>query len=305
MTRDHRDWLFGTFTTGPLGDAGMMLLRVYAGLALAFQHGRGKIPPSEGFQGMVGGLGFPAPELFAWMAGLAEFGGGILLALGLLTRPVAAILVLHFLVVAFLAHAGDPFARRELPLFFLFTALMFTLTGAGRYALDALIRGRRMRSSMMHAAVVALAGVALSLPCRALEAQTVGGHGTWFGAGLGAASAGIGFGLDGAHVREGTLYQGRFAGYGGSLEGDYALEWAALYGRLWRARANRFTVAAGIAHVSGEHADGEEYATIGIPLEAQILRGRGLALAVAAHANLNRERPWVGAQLSVKVGAIP
>jgi putative oxidoreductase len=142
MTRDLREWLFGSATTGPTGDAGMMLLRVFAGLALVYQHGRGKIPPSEGFVGRVDGMGFPAPEMFAWMAGIAEVGGGLLLAVGLLTRPVAAILVVHFIIVAFLAHAGDPFGRRELPLFFLFTSLMFVLTGAGRYALDAVIHRR-------------------------------------------------------------------------------------------------------------------------------------------------------------------
>jgi putative oxidoreductase len=142
MMRDYREWLFGGHTTGPVGDAGMMLFRVYAGLALAFEHGRAKIPPSEGFVGRVEGMGFPAPELFAWLAAFAEFGGGILLALGLLTRPIAAFIALHFVIVAFVAHAGDPFGRRELPLFFLFTGVMFMLTGAGRYALDALIRGR-------------------------------------------------------------------------------------------------------------------------------------------------------------------
>lgn len=140
--RDFRERLFGSTTTGPVGDAGMLVLRVYAGLALAFLHGRGKLPPPEGFVGRVEAMGFPAPELFAWMAGFAEFGGGILLALGLLTRPLAALLVIHFLVVGFLAHAGDPFGKRELPLLFLSIWLMFMLTGAGRYALDALIRRR-------------------------------------------------------------------------------------------------------------------------------------------------------------------
>lgn len=140
--REYREWLIGSYTTGPVGDVGMLLFRVYAGLALAYQHGRVKLPPSEGFLGRVEGLGFPSPELFAWLAAFAEFGGGILLALGLLTRPIAAFIAIHFVIVAFLAHAGDPFGRRELPLFFLFTGVMFMLTGAGRYAVDALIRGR-------------------------------------------------------------------------------------------------------------------------------------------------------------------
>ena len=41
-------------------------LRVFAGLAMAFAHGLGKVPPSDRFIGAVENLGFPAPALFAW-----------------------------------------------------------------------------------------------------------------------------------------------------------------------------------------------------------------------------------------------
>lgn len=124
-------------------DAGLLVLRVVAGLALAFFHGIGKIPPSEGFTGMVGGMGFPAPGLFAWLAGLAEFGGALLLAAGLLTRPAALLLVVHFAFVVLLAHAGDTLGDRELPMLFWAIALQFLLTGPGRFSLDAVIAGRR------------------------------------------------------------------------------------------------------------------------------------------------------------------
>jgi putative oxidoreductase len=125
-------------------DVGLAVLRVFSGLALALAHGWGKVPPSDGFVSMIGNMGFPAPVLFAWLAALAEFGGGLLLALGLLTRPVSAFVAGHFVIVAFIAHAGDPFGRRELPLFFLCSALLFLLAGPGRYSLDAML-GRRGR----------------------------------------------------------------------------------------------------------------------------------------------------------------
>lgn len=140
-----KDLLFGTAPTPRGTDVGLMGLRVYAGLALALAHGWGKVPPSEGFRGMVDGLGLPAPELFAWLAAAAEFGGGLLLAIGLLTRPVALVLLVHFSVVVLLAHAGDPFGRRELPLFFWFSALVFLTSGGGRYSLDALVRRGQRR----------------------------------------------------------------------------------------------------------------------------------------------------------------
>jgi putative oxidoreductase len=136
------DLLFGGTVHEQATDLGLLIVRVFSGLALALAHGWGKVPPSQGFVGMIGGMGLPAPELFAWLAALAEFGGGLLLAVGLLTRPVSFVLIVHFLVVVFLAHAGDAFGDRELPLFFLVAALLFLLAGPGRYSADAALRGR-------------------------------------------------------------------------------------------------------------------------------------------------------------------
>jgi len=140
VPRSFRSFLFGTATAGPIADLGLLLLRVFAGLALALAHGTNKVPPSPGFVERISGFGFPMPELFGWMAGLTEFGGGILLAAGLATRPVATIIVVNMIVAVFFGHAGDPFARRELALMFAFVALMFAFVGGGRYAADRLIR---------------------------------------------------------------------------------------------------------------------------------------------------------------------
>ncbi len=124
-------------------DLGLLILRVFAGLALSLAHGIGKVPPSDRFIDRVAGMGLPAPELFAWLAGAAEFGAGLLLALGLLTRPAAFLIVGNFVVVAGLAHAGDAFGDREKPLLFLTIALLYLFAGPGRYSLDAaLFRGR-------------------------------------------------------------------------------------------------------------------------------------------------------------------
>src|SRR5690625_5834558 len=131
---NSRDFLLKPSAAPTVVDAGLLILRVGLGLTLAFAHGWGKIPPADGFIGMVGGLGFPAPTLFAWLAGLAEFVGGLLLAIGLLTRPAAIFVTVPFLFVVLLSPAGDTFGQRELSLIFLIGAFSLMLHVAGRYS---------------------------------------------------------------------------------------------------------------------------------------------------------------------------
>jgi len=111
-------------------------LRVFGGIALSSLHGIKKIPPSENFVKSVNDLGFPLVDFFAWAAGLSEFAGGILLAIGLFTRPAATMIIITMLVAALGAHASDPFAKRELSLLFFTVALTFLARGASRYSMD-------------------------------------------------------------------------------------------------------------------------------------------------------------------------
>lgn len=124
-----------------LADAGLLVLRVFAGLAMAFGHGLAKVKDPSGIIKGAGGLGFPAPTFFGWMAAVSEFLGGILLALGLFTRPAAFLVACTMATAAFMAHAKDPFARKEMALLYLAIAVMFMLTGSGRFGLDAPLRG--------------------------------------------------------------------------------------------------------------------------------------------------------------------
>ncbi|MFP4091848.1 MAG: DoxX family protein [Cyclobacteriaceae bacterium] len=136
------NFFFGATLNDRNTDIGLLLLRILAGLSLMFGHGLGKLPPSEGFVSMVGDLGLPAPGFAAWLSTLAEFGGGILLVLGLLTRPTAVLIIINMLVAAFMAHAGESFGEREKALLFAFIALLYLIAGAGRYSLDARIGNR-------------------------------------------------------------------------------------------------------------------------------------------------------------------
>ena len=83
-----------------INEGGITLLRFAAGILMAGLHGSGKIPPSEQLIGGVTGLGFPAPALFAWLAGLAELLGGIYLAVGFMTRPSAFFIAVTMFVAS-------------------------------------------------------------------------------------------------------------------------------------------------------------------------------------------------------------
>jgi putative oxidoreductase len=137
-------WLIsGHDTATGSAEIGALGLRVFAGLAMALAHGLGKVPPSEGFVGAVAELGFPVPGLFAWAAGLSECLGGLLLAVGLATRPSALVLCFTMAVAAFGTHGGDAFSAQEKALLYLVVFGYFLLAGAGRFSIDGVLRKRR------------------------------------------------------------------------------------------------------------------------------------------------------------------
>jgi putative oxidoreductase len=81
----------------------------------------------------------PAP-FWAVIAGLGEFGGGVLLALGLL-NPLGSLAIIGAMLMAILTvHWGKGLwntnGGSELPLTNLAAALALALTGPGAYALD-------------------------------------------------------------------------------------------------------------------------------------------------------------------------
>lgn len=119
---------------------GLTLLRVFAGLAMAFGHGLGKLPVSEGFVKAVGKIGFPMPTVFAWAAALSEFGCGILLALGLFTRLSSFFIGFTMLVGVLGVHLNDPFPKQEKAFLYLFIALLFLFKGASDWSLDKVFR---------------------------------------------------------------------------------------------------------------------------------------------------------------------
>lgn len=124
-------------------DAGLLLLRLGFGLTLAFGHGLNKALELGKFIDSVARNGFPFPQLMGPIAMLSEFAGGILLALGLFTRPAALCVVGTMLGAAFQVHGASPFSKKELALAYALVAAVLLVTGPGRHSLDARLDKRR------------------------------------------------------------------------------------------------------------------------------------------------------------------
>ena len=118
---------------------GLLILRVFLGAAL-LTHGWGKMFGGlEQFTGFVASLGVPAPSVMAFLAAFAESFGAILLAIGLLTRPAAFLIVATMAVAVFGAHKGAAFSVQEAAWLYLVPALFFLLKGAGQWSLDRIV----------------------------------------------------------------------------------------------------------------------------------------------------------------------
>jgi putative oxidoreductase len=116
------------------------LLRVIAG-GLLIVHGWPKITNPFGAAGMVERIGFFPGTFWSPLLAATEFFGGILLALGLLTRPVALANTISMLVVIYF-HAvvlGQEFGRYEYPIMWAAVLFLFLVRGANAWSVDARI----------------------------------------------------------------------------------------------------------------------------------------------------------------------
>lgn len=139
---------------------GLLLARIYAGFTI-MSAGLDKIPLPAWMVEQVTTVGFPFPTFFAWLACFTEFGFGLLLVFGLVTRLSGVMLAFTMGVAAFGYHEVLPLVNIHIAQHYVWLFVVFAAVGAGKYSLDALIRkpGTSVNTQWGRLAVPALIGV--------------------------------------------------------------------------------------------------------------------------------------------------
>ena len=157
-------------------DLGLLILRLVVGLTLA-AHGAQKLLGWFGGYGLNGTgqfmdtLGFHPGRRHAALAGLTETGGGVLLALGLLTPLGAALVASVMLVATITVHLKNGFFAAgggyEYNLVLAAAAVSLAFSGPGALSIDALL-GYSFAGSLwgVGAIVVAVGGALVQLAQR-------------------------------------------------------------------------------------------------------------------------------------------
>jgi putative oxidoreductase len=124
----------------------LLVIRLYWGWQIS-QNGWGKLHNLSHVTEFFASLGLPAPAFTATFVATFEFVGGILLAIGLLSRIAALGIVIDMTVAyvaadkaALLGFFSDPgkFYNAD-PFIFLFVGLIILIVGPGKLSLDTLL----------------------------------------------------------------------------------------------------------------------------------------------------------------------
>ena len=131
----------------------LTILRIVLGVIFTY-HGYIKLFAPGGFAGTVDfftNIGIILPKFSALVVTVAEFFGGLLLLIGLLTRVTAFVLILEMLVAFFKVHIKQGFFISsqaygyEYVLLILTVLLAILISGPGKLSLGKLFSGRNWR----------------------------------------------------------------------------------------------------------------------------------------------------------------
>ncbi len=134
--------LFSTIRNDRLVDAVILIMRVWVG-SFMLTHGVPKLmnffsdAPIQ-FADPIGIGVFPSLVLVVF----AEFFCASFLILGFASRVFVIPLIINMSVAGFIAHANDPFGKKEMAFLFLLMYIVILVLGSGKFSLDRLIENR-------------------------------------------------------------------------------------------------------------------------------------------------------------------
>ena len=146
------------------GGAWALPLRLMVGIGMMY-HGFPKLFSTQGhtdFVGMLNGLGVPAAGIAAWLVGIVEFVGGLMLIVGAFVTAVSVLMIIDMLVAAVLVHVKHGFnfinitgitesglltfgmPGYEVSLLYIAALAALVIGGAGSYSVDERRGGARI-----------------------------------------------------------------------------------------------------------------------------------------------------------------
>jgi putative oxidoreductase len=139
-------------------DLALLILRLVVGVIFV-AHGGQKlfVYGFDGVAGAFGQMGVPMPQVMGPFVALLEFGGGLALIAGLLTRLVSLGLAATMVVAMLLVHLKAGFFAPngiEFTLSLFGSAIALAITGAGSYSIGAVIGRRRGLASVGEGSVM-------------------------------------------------------------------------------------------------------------------------------------------------------
>ena len=116
----------------------LLLLRL--GVAAVFiYHGWGKITGIEGVQQFFGNVGIPLPGIMAWVVGITEFVGGLMVLTGFKIKIPSILLAIIMVVAILTVKMGQGFEAARVDLLLLMMTISLALMGSGSYSLDSML----------------------------------------------------------------------------------------------------------------------------------------------------------------------
>lgn len=137
--------LFSVAYNDKLVSLWLVLLRIGVGM-LMLTHGFPKfVRLLEGNLNFGDPIGLGSTPSFLLVV-FSEVFCSLLLILGLGTRLATIPLIISSFVAAFVAHADDPFGKKEMLILYILVYFTLLVMGSGKYSLDALINPKKRRS---------------------------------------------------------------------------------------------------------------------------------------------------------------